>query len=382
MQWALVNSQELWNMAEADSNQYDLYFAYGSNLNLEELSAAGAAYGLQDDAIKPVSPAWLPDMNLIFDYYSTSRGGGALNVQPAKGGLVSGYLLQLSQSAWKLLDQKEGHPNYYQRRPVTVLLDDGQYLRAQTYIARADRTGGFVAPTHEYLAICEAGRKKLGLDTRALQIAAEGQKPSLLDAVFCYGTLMRGECRFAAIAHRGLRCALLAETQGRLLDCGAYPGLVTDSDAQIAGEFFRSRQISKLLDELDFIEGFEGFEATKNLFRRTVRHVHVGDGRIRSAWVYLICDNTFPDLKTQDWRAANGRTEGVLERLLDSHAAANPGLLSILTERQYRYSPVPVEERRALDRSLVLDALKNGDISERQLAQISGVWAAGTGDAL
>lgn len=369
-------------MDEADSNQNDLYFAYGSNLNLEELSAASATYGLPDDAIKPFSPAWLPDMNLVFDYYSTSRGGGTLNVQPVKGGLVSGYLLQLSPGAWKLLDQKEGHPNYYQRRPVTVLLDDGQYLRAQTYVARADRTGAFVAPTAEYLAICEAGRKKLGLDTRALQTAAKGQKPSLLDAIFCYGTLMRGECRFAAIAQSGLRCALLAETHGRLLDCGAYPGLVTDSDAQVSGEFFRSRRISKLLDELDLIEGFDGFEATGNLFRRTVRHVHVGDGRIRSAWVYLICENTFPELKTQDWRAANGRAGEVLERLFDSHAAANPNLLSILTERQYQYSPVPAEERRALDRSLVLKAMKSGDISERQLAQISGVWAAGTGEAL
>lgn len=131
-------------MNEAASSNDDFYFAYGSNLNLGELKAACAEAGLGDAAIEPVAAAWLPDMSLVFDYYSTSRGGGALNVRPVKGSLVSGYLLRLSPDAWRLVDRKEGHPAYYRRSPVTVLVKGGAYVSATTYIVSPERTQGFV----------------------------------------------------------------------------------------------------------------------------------------------------------------------------------------------------------------------------------------------
>lgn len=188
---------------------------------------------------------------------------------------------------------------------------------------------------------------------------------------------MRGESRFSAVASKGLRCALLAQTPGRLLDCGTYPGLLPDADTDVQGDFFRSRRISALLDELDWIEGFAGFSASDNLFRRTIRPVHVGEGRVRYAWVYLVCDDSHPDLAVQDWRAVRGAADEARERILDCHTAANPDLFTRLTERRYRYSAVPDEQRTPLNREMVLDGMRTGKISERRLAQSSGLWTAG-----
>ena len=364
-------------MIETAPSCEEIYFAYGSNLNLEELKGACVQAGLFDYAVEQVAAAWLPDMSLVFDYYSKSRGGGALNVRTVKGSLVSGYLFRLSPDAWRLIDRKEGHPHYYRRTPVTVLVEGGKYVSAVTYIVTPERTQGFVPPTQEYLAICEDGRRRLGLETRSLRCASEGQQAYLLDSLFCYGTLLRGESRFPAVASKGLRCALLAETSGRLMDCGTYPGLLTDVENDVPGEFFRSRRISELLDELDWIEGFAGFGASDNLFCRTIRPVHVGDGRVRYAWVYLVCDDSYPSLAVQDWRAVRGTADDARERILDCHAKASPSLFTRLTERHSCYSAISDEQHTPLDRDLVLEGMRTGQISERRLAQSSGLWTAG-----
>lgn len=364
-------------MTELAPHSQELYFAYGSNLNLTELRAACTAAGLGSHEVKPVAKAWLPDMGLVFNFHSNSRGGGTLNVQRKKGSLTSGYLLSLSNDAWRLIDRKEGHPNCYRRTPVTVLTKGGAYAAATTYVVVPEETEGFVSPTSEYLAICKAGREQLGVETRSLLRASEGHGPNALDSLFCYGTLMRGESRFEAIARRGLLCALLAETPGRLLDCGTYPGLLPDLECDVAGDFFRARHISSLLNDLDRIEGFTGFGASDNLFRRTIRPVHVGDGRVRFAWVYLICDDSYPSLIDHDWRLSRGTSARAREKILDCHAIANPHLFTRLTERHYRYSNTPEDQRLPLDRNMVLESMRNGDLSERKLAQISGLWTAG-----
>ena len=106
-------------MVEAD----ELYFAYGSNLNIPELTAACSRDGIPSEGICLVGPAYLPDMELVFNYRSVSRGGGALNLRVLPGSTVSGYLLHLSPAVWQLVDRKEGHPKYYRRTPVEVMAE-------------------------------------------------------------------------------------------------------------------------------------------------------------------------------------------------------------------------------------------------------------------
>ena len=78
-------------------------------------------------------------MSLAFNYRSFSRGGGALNVAPARGQAVPGILFEISPKQLNLIDQKEGHPNFYERREVTVLTEDGGSTSAITYVARKEK---------------------------------------------------------------------------------------------------------------------------------------------------------------------------------------------------------------------------------------------------
>lgn len=65
-----------------------LYFGYGSNLCDVDWADFCHRYGVDPSCMQPLEPAWLPDMELVANYFSSGRGGGVLNVQPAVGGLV------------------------------------------------------------------------------------------------------------------------------------------------------------------------------------------------------------------------------------------------------------------------------------------------------
>jgi hypothetical protein len=152
----------------------DLYFAYGSNLDSTDWAAWCARQGHDPDCIRPVGPATLPDAELVFDYHSTSRGGGALNLSTRPGQCVDGILFRVSPAGWRALDRKEGAPRAYVRRTRTAILPGGTCVQAATYEVVPDRREGFVAPTPDYLDICLRGRRAHGLGTRMLERAASG----------------------------------------------------------------------------------------------------------------------------------------------------------------------------------------------------------------
>ena len=57
-----------------------MYFAYGSNLDDEDWGRFCKKNDLSVDGIVPIGPAILPDHELVFNVYSNTRGGGALNI--------------------------------------------------------------------------------------------------------------------------------------------------------------------------------------------------------------------------------------------------------------------------------------------------------------
>lgn len=356
-----------------------LYFAYGSNLNVVEFRSILVEEGLGAGAIEPISKAYLPDMKLSFNYYSASRGGGALNVMPQLGSLIEGYLFRLSPEAWAILDAKEGHPSFYERTSVLTMGEDGRYIPAITYRVCPDRITSFIAPTPEYLKICIEGRQQLGLDERALIAVSANAPYPKLNALFCYGTLMRGESRFPIIARHHVKVSLLAQTSGQLLDLGTFPGLVPDPHSIAEGDFFRLDEIAGLLSELDYIEGFTSFGAENNLFNRTVVDVHVGDGRLRKAWTYILAVGEFASLPKHDWREHNGRANTVRQHILTSHARYKKDFFERLNQLINRFPVASNIEADLPSFETVLDGMKTGDISERRLAQASGLWAAGIG---
>ena len=64
-------------------------FAYGSNLNLRDLELWCQRLGRPPALmVKPGVPAYLPDHEVVFDYLSSSRKGGVLDLRPSVGKIV------------------------------------------------------------------------------------------------------------------------------------------------------------------------------------------------------------------------------------------------------------------------------------------------------
>ena len=71
--------------------------------------------------------------------------------------------------------------------------------------------------------------------------------------IFTYGTLLSGELNHRVL--RGSRCLGPARTPPRfkLLDLGAYPGMLADGDTSVAGELYEVND--DVLAALDRLEG-------------------------------------------------------------------------------------------------------------------------------
>ena len=130
-----------------------LYFAYGSNLDPEQMQSRcpGATV---------VGLGALRDHRLAFPLYSNRWRGGVSSIQLAHGDTVWGMLYELTDDHIRTLDEFEGfvgpgnQHNVYDREQVTVELtrpDDGSFprrVRAWSYIARPSNPS---PPSRRYL---------------------------------------------------------------------------------------------------------------------------------------------------------------------------------------------------------------------------------------
>jgi len=318
--------------------------------------------------------------DLAFSYRSQSRGGGVLDLKPRLGQLVSGILFEVPCQGLAALDRKEGAPNVYHRVPITAIDHKGQLVTAFTYRVRENLRRQYVRPTKDYLAVVRRGLEHWGLDDDHLSTVADNREVACPDGFFFYGTLLRGEQRFSALRRFGIDCVLLAETCGRLLNLGTFPGLVDvgASESLVQGEFVRLRRPEAAIRELDVIEGFLGFGKPGSLFRRTRIDVHVGDGRVRPAWTYSLNAhaNQATAIASGDWREHLGCRQEFLKGLAQAHAGSDELVLA-----RHLASCLPFsfnENREEMVSSLLplREALSRGVLSERKLAQASGNWTA------
>lgn len=110
-------------------------FAYGSNMNQNDLRKWLEGKGYAADGIKCVERAVLPGYKLIWNFYSYSRKGGAANVEPAEGQELPGVALLVDAQTLKALDKKEGHPNVYTRgdQMLGAKLLSGKHVKTWVY---------------------------------------------------------------------------------------------------------------------------------------------------------------------------------------------------------------------------------------------------------
>ena len=361
-----------------------LYFAYGSNLCTADWNEWCDRHGYDGSGLTPVEPAMLPDHELHFSHYSSTRGGGALNVLPSVGRVVEGVVMEADEEAWEALNAKEGAPTCYEAVEMTVLDANGHPMSAIVYRLREDRVRDFVRPTDAYVEAVHEGLEYFGLPTDALMAAANDQViPAFTNAVFVYGTLMRGECRFHSLSDFEIEASLMGAIAGDLVDLGSYPGLLPHDGASAAmgtvdGDFIRVKDIVGALHCLDAIEGFEGYEP-QSLYVRRLTQVDVG-GRLRWAWTYeynLAVTDDYQLIESGSWRTHTEVASHFMARLVDDHA----GKLSerALLRKLRRLHPFDAEcptFPKVLDQ--LADAIRSNLISERRLAQASGCWLAAT----
>jgi len=153
----------------------DLYFGYGSNLNHKDWTTWCRRRGVDSTEIKPITTVTLRDHALIFHYYSKSRGGGALDIVKRSGHNIRGVLFSVTPLGWRLLDDKEGHPERYRRVVISVDdANDNRYLATTYQVTHQHNQRRFIRPSPEYVQIVRVGLSEHGLDDRHLDEAARG----------------------------------------------------------------------------------------------------------------------------------------------------------------------------------------------------------------
>ena len=136
-----------------------MYFAYGSNINLDQM-----AY--RCPAAQVVGPVMLEGWELLF------RGSGVATIGQKEGSTVHGLLWQLTPDCERSLDHYEGYPHLYGKKSVTVRDAQGQELTVMAYIMTERYRAPAVPPTSYYQGIQE-GYRQNGLPVRALKKAWE-----------------------------------------------------------------------------------------------------------------------------------------------------------------------------------------------------------------
>ena len=346
--------------------------AFGSNTNLDDFNDYALTMGYPEGCLKFSRLVEAPDHKLAFTKYSKNRDGGVLDLLHSVGHVTTVALFYTNELGVELLRQKEGVPLHYVEKKITVIDAGGGAIQALTYVVAPDKRERFVRPSEQYLQVCRKGFVKLGICTKGLEAAAQDKPIKLLSALFTYGTLMRGEPRFEAIAKFKLRCALSAFCFGTLSTNRLYPALNLAGKGFSRGDYFVSNDIAKVLSVTDQIEGFKGFGSKENLFRRTCVPVDVGGLGQRFAWVYVKDDDFDTKLLQNDWRAFLGTRQSFSEALLDAHKVDTVNFYEKLTQNYARFSNIETLKRDEVI-SLLNDELS---LTERTMAQVSNNWLA------
>lgn len=140
------------------SSQIRLYFAYGSNISLEQMQ-------LKCFNPRVIGVARLDGHRIGFYGYSSIWDGAVETVIPDTQSQVWGVLYQLEAGDWESLDncqdvRADGTGAYF-HYPVEVLA--GQQIIREATIYKKDRLGQPQLPSAQYLSVIVKGAKEQGL---------------------------------------------------------------------------------------------------------------------------------------------------------------------------------------------------------------------------
>ena len=300
-----------------------IYFGYGSNLDAQNWRSFCARHSADAQSMRPIGSAVMPDSELVFNYRSVLRPGGALNIRARRGQFVHGALFEVNEHGWDVLDLKESvAAGCYRRIPHMAITPGGRTVPVVTYQVTRQRTEGFVPPSNEYSEIVRRGLASFGLPSHQYEKAAVNEPADAeVEGVFVYGTLMRGEPRHRTILQHEPHELSPAHAPGRLHATVAdYPMLDVQHDGDnehVRGEFVRFPDIVPVLESLDQVEAFHGYDRRQNEYVRTLLEVDTGSGTGRLAWAYVAGDRSMMGERITSgcWRAHRAASGNAAEPL-------------------------------------------------------------------
>lgn len=138
------------------------YLAYGSNLNIEQMS-----YRCPEAVI--AGSATLEDYRLLFRGRAT---GACLTIEKCKDAKVPLGVWLVSQEDERKLDRYEGYPHLYYKKDLDIVLENtGKKIHAFIYIMKKSMPLG--CPTNSYIQTCAQGYNDFKFDIAILSKALD-----------------------------------------------------------------------------------------------------------------------------------------------------------------------------------------------------------------
>jgi len=135
-----------------------LYFAYGSNLNLDQM-------GYRCPDAKVVGPVTLENYELLFR--------GVATIAPKEGSVVHGLIWEITPQCEQALNHYEGFPSFYYKEDVTVRTPSGEQVTAMAYIMTEWYGDKPSLPSSTYYNGIRQGFIQNGLPLESLEQALE-----------------------------------------------------------------------------------------------------------------------------------------------------------------------------------------------------------------
>ena len=140
----------------------ELYFAYGSNLNLDQMAVRCPQAGVVGKA--------------VLEGYELAFRRGVLTILPKEGSRVNGLLCRVNAWDELTIDRYEGYPHLYTKELLPVRTDSGPQT-VVAYVMTAPYCERTQPPTSTYLQTVLDGCRMAGFDPKAvLQAAAQARQ--------------------------------------------------------------------------------------------------------------------------------------------------------------------------------------------------------------
>ena len=150
-----------------------LYFAYGSNINLNQMA-------VRCPDAKVVEPAVLENYELLFRGNGSSFG--VATIAPKEGSQVQGLLWKITPYCEMSLDIYEGYPRLYEKQAITLCTKSGKQVQAMVYVMTHEKERLPTMPTRSYYTGIQEGFRQNGLPMKTLE-----QSPPVLSGGRYYG---------------------------------------------------------------------------------------------------------------------------------------------------------------------------------------------------